>query len=406
MEEQDLELQSKNVLDTLVINPQQIDSSYSEENAEVDAIEQDSICIYYNEILKHLYPDRKLLTEHADERMKVAPEAQENVEGGGMSTKYLNIKNKDQSIVGVVLFEDRYSALPITLSLAIMKKENILINTKLVDINGSTLLLTLSKESNPQEMKPFHYNYYTYDDALNRFPVFTKKNAVDGEPILSQIEKETLLKNMNSKDHSIISNSDFEKIYKGDLINTNLKYFAIIDELKGLEKYYVQNDLFKLHSLLKFKKDMRYQALENHLNKQFEHASYFNIQTLDMQNGYVEFESLEANECTKLSMCYWKESNGDILIGHIMNCCTMFCESDISFKGYSKNYPYYTTVRNKIVIPEIDYLKTIKPDGHIDGDGYDEKYILPKEGKNIRYCVETKCTELVWKDGTFSITKE
>lgn len=182
-------------------------------------------------------------------------------------------------------------------------------------------------------------------------------------------------------------------------------YQSIINSLKGIEKHYVQNNLFKLHSLLKYNKDERSKKLEDSLTRNNEHSYFFEIQKIDQQNGYIEFEVLQATECTKSSMCYWNKSNGDALIGTVNDCCTMFCQSDITFEIYHKNNQSYTSVAVKKIIPDIDVLKSFRPKRYIDGDGYDEKYTLPRKGKNISYCVDTDCLDLIWKDGVFSVTK-
>ncbi|MEO1098733.1 MAG: hypothetical protein AAFX57_13425 [Bacteroidota bacterium] len=71
-------------------------------------------------------------------------------------------------------------------------------------------------------------------------------------------------------------------------------YKIIIDELRGIEKFYVQEDLYRLHSLLKFKDDERYKVLEHDLSTMYEHPLFLNVTMIDPKNGYVEFRKVQS----------------------------------------------------------------------------------------------------------------
>lgn len=180
-------------------------------------------------------------------------------------------------------------------------------------------------------------------------------------------------------------------------------YKAIIKELKGIEKFFVQDDLLKLYSLLKYKDDSRYKALKDDLQSKYEYPQYFVINLLDTKNGYIEFAKPQT-ECRHI-MVYWNKSNGEKLIVNSLLCCTMFCDGDLTFQIYDDNNESFTSVEIKEIIPDIEYLWSIRPENLIEGDGYDSEIILPRNGKNIRYCVEEKCLDLIWQDGTFSVLK-
>ncbi|WP_421873455.1 hypothetical protein [Marinoscillum sp.] len=179
---------------------------------------------------------------------------------------------------------------------------------------------------------------------------------------------------------------------------------SVMDELSGIEKYYVRNDLRKLHGLLKFKKDDRLSNYSSQLEKLDESAgSVLNVTLLDAPNGYIEY-SESMNECDE-AMVYWNKTNGEKLIGHVTNCCTMFCDGSIDFKLYQPDSKSYTRVNGGDIVEGLDLVKSLRPEGHIEGDGYDSEYILPQKGKNIRYCVgEDRCLDLIWQDGTFVVS--
>merc|ERR1711991_512081 len=102
-------------------------------------------------------------------------------------------------------------------------------------------------------------------------------------------------------------------------------------------------------------------------------------------------------------MVYWNLSNGEQLIGRAENCCTMFCDGDVYFQSYAEEDGYVKRDVN-LVIPEYNNLRKLMPDGHVEEDGgYDTSIKLPKEGKNIEYCIDDDCKELIWKNGIFSV---
>lgn len=182
-----------------------------------------------------------------------------------------------------------------------------------------------------------------------------------------------------------------------------LKYLKIIQELEGIEKFYVNNDLLRLHSLLKYKNDELHITLESDLKGNKDYLDYFIILERDVVNGYIKFQ--KANTESMDYMTYWNQKNGDKLIAHVSEEQTMFISSSISFKVYNSTEDTYSMIENEKIIPEINELYSLKPKNHIDGDGYDLSIVLPKKGKNINYCVTEECIELLWNDGTFLIKK-
>jgi len=380
-----------------------------EENLQEESpiVHVDSVCIYYNKVLRNLYPERELFTQSMNNPINVAPESLENIEGGGESREYLNVLNKENLVVGAIIYQTGLFFFPETRAIAILHEGTMITRPEIIDIDGRTILMTISTKNGYQDKGPYSFSFFkSYASSIDPRPIFKKVKSKSALPVLSYEERQTVLKNLNKVGHSTLFQDDFENLYKdnprSEYFEEN-KYQLIVDELKGLEKYYVQNSFFRLHSLLKYKRDERYKALEKHLRNEFEEPVFFEIQLLDTKNGFVEFEALQAMECTNYSLCYWNKSNGDVLIGEINNCCTMFCEGHIRFQHYNKIVQLYSSIENEVVIPEYHKIKSLKPIGHVEGDGYDTKYTLPKNGKNIGYSADKNAIELVWKDGVFSI---
>lgn len=55
-----------------------------------------------------------------------------------------------------------------------------------------------------------------------------------------------------------------------------------------------------------------------------------------------------------------------------------------------------SAICNKIAV-----IISKRPKNYIENEGYNCEFILPKTGKNIRYCLEENCIDLIWQDGTF-----
>lgn len=376
-------------------------------------ISEDSIVSFYNNVLGRLYPNRTLSTQYESHAITVSSSALENIEGGGESRKYLRVVDEIDLEVGTIMYEINTSLYPITLSIAILEEGNFLVSSMLTEINGDIVLRIISNDSGNLDMEPYDYIYFIYNESISLRPIYTKKMVYNTapKPLLSKQEKEEAMKNIAlhmQGNYPTYSQEEVIEVSKGRFLSKYFdkkKYQPIIDELKGIEKHFVKNDLPKLLGLLKYNNDDRYKTLENELNAKYEDKSFIKIHLTDIKNGYIEFEKLEniiVEEC-KQSMVYWNKSNGDILIAHEMKCCTMFCDGSISFQIYNKKSQSYVSIESKVIIPQIDSLKSLKPMNHIEGDGFDTKYSLPQKGKNIRYCVEQDCIDLIWQDGTFSI---
>ncbi len=391
--------------DTTIDTKANTSNEVPSKNEDVIFEEKDVICAFYNTVLKNLYPEKKLRTQQSGVSIKVLPDAQEDIEGGGESRKYLNILNESGLVVGVIIYDTGYSKHPVTLSMALLKEGSFVASPLIDDVDGLTILMTISNKNGKSNAGPYDFSYFTtHKSFVNPNPLLIKTKSTVTKPTLSQTDMDGIFKNAAFKNHTTLSDKDIENAFKGNykINETELsKYWSIINGLKGVEKYYVQDNLFYLHSLLKYKKDERYKELKNYLTNEYIDPTFFRIDLMDSKNGYIAYEILQAMECTKMEMCYWNESNGNVLIGYVNNCCTQFCEGEISFKRFDKNRHSYLPVETELIIPEINAVMSIQPDGHMDGEGYDKKFVLPRNGENINYCVDSKCVELIWEDGVF-----
>ena len=177
-------------------------------------------------------------------------------------------------------------------------------------------------------------------------------------------------------------------------------YEALMDQLQGIEKHYVQDDLYRLESLLQFKQDERSVALGEYLRAKEGQGRYFGIQALDAKNGYMEFLTLQT-DC-RSALVYWNKSTGAQLIGMTETCCTMFCEGEITFQLYSAQTQSYTELSSEAVIPRIGSILAARAEKQQEG-GLDYEFKLPRKGKDLQYCEGEACQTLPWQDGTFAV---
>jgi len=164
-----------------------------EEKSQV--ISEDSIVAFYNKILSLLYPNRSLSTQYEDSPINVSSNALEHVEGGGMSTKFLSIVEDSDLEIGAIIYETSTSPYPITLSIAILEKGNMIVSPLLIEMNGHTVLRVSSNNSGNPDMGPYDYNYFTYAESLvNLQPILTKMKLY-APPNLCLKDKESAVEN-------------------------------------------------------------------------------------------------------------------------------------------------------------------------------------------------------------------
>lgn len=176
---------------------------------------------------------------------------------------------------------------------------------------------------------------------------------------------------------------------------------SLIQDLQGIEKHAVEGNFYRMMALLIFNGDNNSNKVNALLKKVSWNPSYkamvFGV--VDKKNGYAQFSashpSIQAQG--SLTIVYWNLSDGTQLVAYASTDCDMFCEAEISFKNYKNGV--YESIENQEIIPDINKLnKILLP---VRDGGVDFKFILPQNGKNIQYCANDNCIELLWKDGIF-----
>ena len=213
----------------------------------------------------------------------------------------------------------------------------------------------------------------------------------------AQEENKTTESNTNLKDKELIE--------EGITAKDTAFVKSIIRELKGIEKFAVKDNFELLSSLLAFKGDsIKHAKLMSILEKKAE-SNYqsYHIEALDLRNGYIQYTPEQAEGTYTIT--YWNLDDGSKLIATEEWSCGPVCESYLSFEKYQKGI--YESIENQKIIPGIEGLPKLLLPSYVPGlEPYEFKYKLPQKGKNIRFCLNEKCVDLVWQNGIFKIKDE
>ncbi|MDH5609883.1 MAG: hypothetical protein OEY56_10415, partial [Cyclobacteriaceae bacterium] len=174
--------------------------------------------------------------------------------------------------------------------------------------------------------------------------------------------------------------------------------FSLIRELKGIEKYAIRDDVELLSSLLAHKGDsVGHSQTKAYLAKE-PYVNEYVFDVVDLKNGYMQYAPLGA-EAT-YTVTYWNLSDNAKLIATEVWGCGPVCSSDIRFEKYQNGL--FERVKNQDVIPGIKDLESrLVPDYDPEEEPAEFKYKLPRGGKNIQFCLDDACIELVWQNGVF-----
>ena len=191
-----------------------------------------------------------------------------------------------------------------------------------------------------------------------------------------------------------------------DVLPTDIEFCNnLIAELNGIEKYVILGNYNILSAILMYNGDT---ANSNKVNeviiKQDGHLNIFNINSLDKNNGYIIYGPIAAE--VTYTATYWELKDGSRLICTEESTCGPVCSSSLSFLNYIDGM--YSEVENTDVIPEYNTLqKSLLPkydDLDIEtGDPLEFQFLLPKNGKDITYCLDEDCITLQWKNELFLI---
>ncbi len=140
--------------------------------------ETDSTVIFYNNMLRKLYPQRELTVSNQTYELAVHPNSAEDIEGGGISRSFYEVLEGGSIRVGLIAYdEDNYHQnvdYPFTLAMAILEPGNFMVTPFLDHVEGRTVLRISSNESGQADMGPYHYTYFQYSAYLvNRSPLHT-----------------------------------------------------------------------------------------------------------------------------------------------------------------------------------------------------------------------------------------
>lgn len=183
--------------------------------------------------------------------------------------------------------------------------------------------------------------------------------------------------------------------------NLEESYSHFYSDLSKIERFFVRNSVFRMFKLLEYKGREDLDELILHLNEGPTPDENIKITELDAKNGYIAFFTTEI-DC-RTTMVYWNGPNDVPYIGTSQECCQLFCDADLSFEVYGEEIGYEKLV-DTVVVPELMMLYNMTPQGHLDGDGFDRTFKLPKEGKNILFQInDEQPIELKWENGKFMV---
>lgn len=175
---------------------------------------------------------------------------------------------------------------------------------------------------------------------------------------------------------------------------------SIIAELKGIEKFAVRDNYDLLLALMQHNGDERADLVKTIIEKQeLDYYHTYSIIELDAGNGYIQYAPVGAE--VTYTMTYWNMEDGSQLIATEAWGCGPICESDLTFSKFQNGV--YELLENKDVIPEIEILPSwLVSDYDPNGEEPIEfRYHLPKKGKDIEFCLEDNCVNLVLENGKF-----
>ncbi len=177
-------------------------------------------------------------------------------------------------------------------------------------------------------------------------------------------------------------------------------FLTAMNELKGIEKHFVQGDLKRYRSLLKYHGNEDYKKVDDFLPALDVEIVFLEIKELDARNGFIKFETPTV-DCVD-EMAYWQKANGTHLIGKTQVCCTMFCEGEIAFQSYDPDSGIYSNLESSDVIVDLDLITADLLEQQKNG-GIDHQFVLPQNGLNLQHCIGDACVELNWSNGIFKL---
>lgn len=174
-----------------------------------------------------------------------------------------------------------------------------------------------------------------------------------------------------------------------------------IKELKGIDKFFVRDSYKRLLKLFERKEDERLDNIRKVLEDvEFDEPDYI-IGLYEPKNGYLVYEPGPVS--VMIDMVYWNVSDNSQLIAIQTRSCGPVCDLEIRFLSYKDGA--YTELETNAVIPDLTMLsKKLVPAYDPDdknADPIEFRFMLPRKGKDLEYCVDSNCLSLKWMDGKF-----
>ena len=191
-----------------------------------------------------------------------------------------------------------------------------------------------------------------------------------------------------------------DELNQGIPSEDSLKVNEIIAELKGIEEFAIKQNYDLLLALLQYKEDDRAEEVKAIIEKQeLDYYHTFSIIELDPANGFIQYAPNMAE--VTYTMTYWNMDDGSQLIAMEEWGCGPVCSSGLTFHRYMDGE--YELLENKDVIPEIDEIPSwlvsdYDPEGE---EPYEFRFNLPQKGKDIEYCLDDNCINLVLENTVF-----
>jgi len=205
-----------------------------------------------------------------------------------------------------------------------------------------------------------------------------------------------------STDHEVEAEDTVSASFSSrPLSHEDSAYFhTLIDKLNGIEKFAVGDNFYFLTSVLRSKGETKdHEKAMGILSGFIEDPSFQLplISELDSKNGYIRYAPPGAE--VTYTKVYWNLTDGTQMIATESWACGPICESEIYFSKYEKGK--YKSLDLPDVIPQINELP---PTIDESGVPLEYQFVLPRQGKDIKYCLDEKCITLKWAEGRFIMT--
>jgi hypothetical protein len=148
----------------------------------VGSVENEIVAPYYDDLLKQLYPDRELTTFWNEDRLSYESSLAENIEGGGISLRYIKVMETGSEHVGIIVFE-LFDNVAYTNCFSVLNTGELFCTAQVIDFQGFSILEVTSNDSGNKDLGPFDYSYYYFAKNDTRTtPLYVAENKQEFKP--------------------------------------------------------------------------------------------------------------------------------------------------------------------------------------------------------------------------------